>query len=83
MEMPETGAPAATVYNQYLINKISEDIPGTLSFIIFNNMNQTLHTKCCIVGGGPAGMMAAYLLARAGVEVGKSGPTADTIRANG
>ncbi|MFY9643096.1 MAG: FAD-dependent monooxygenase, partial [Rhodomicrobium sp.] len=24
---------------------------------------------CCIVGGGPAGMMAGYLLARAGVPV--------------
>ena len=24
---------------------------------------------CCIVGGGPAGMMLAYLLARAGIEV--------------
>ncbi|MBL1073707.1 FAD-dependent oxidoreductase [Nocardia sp. 2] len=27
------------------------------------------HTQCCIVGGGPAGMMAGLLLARAGVEV--------------
>lgn len=26
-------------------------------------------TTCCIVGGGPAGMMLAYILARAGVEV--------------
>ena len=26
-------------------------------------------TRCCIVGGGPAGMMAGYLLARAGVDV--------------
>ncbi|HSC44131.1 MAG TPA: FAD-dependent oxidoreductase [Candidatus Binatia bacterium] len=25
--------------------------------------------RCCIVGGGPAGMMLGYLLARAGVEV--------------
>lgn len=30
---------------------------------------QTLHTTCCIVGGGPAGVMAGYLLARAGVKV--------------
>ncbi len=28
-----------------------------------------LHTRCCIVGGGPAGMMLGFLLARAGVEV--------------
>ena len=27
------------------------------------------HTTCCIVGGGPAGMMLGLLLARAGVEV--------------
>src|SRR5215208_2342188 len=26
-------------------------------------------TRCCIVGGGPAGMMLGFLLARAGIEV--------------
>ncbi|HEX3773691.1 MAG TPA: FAD-dependent oxidoreductase [Polyangiaceae bacterium] len=26
-------------------------------------------TRCCVAGGGPAGMMLGYLLARAGVEV--------------
>lgn len=30
---------------------------------------EKLQTRCCIVGGGPAGMMLGYLLARAGVEV--------------
>ncbi len=30
---------------------------------------QTLSTTCCIVGGGPAGMMLGFLLARAGVDV--------------
>lgn len=30
---------------------------------------QTITTRCCIVGGGPAGMMLGYLLARAGVDV--------------
>ena len=29
---------------------------------------QTIQTHCCIVGGGPAGMMLGYLLGRAGVE---------------
>ena len=28
-----------------------------------------MQTQCCIVGGGPAGMMLGFLLARAGVEV--------------
>jgi 2-polyprenyl-6-methoxyphenol hydroxylase-like FAD-dependent oxidoreductase len=28
-----------------------------------------IKTRCCIVGGGPAGMMLGFLLARAGVEV--------------
>jgi 2-polyprenyl-6-methoxyphenol hydroxylase-like FAD-dependent oxidoreductase len=28
-----------------------------------------MNTTCCIIGGGPAGMMLGYLLARAGVEV--------------
>jgi 2-polyprenyl-6-methoxyphenol hydroxylase-like FAD-dependent oxidoreductase len=30
---------------------------------------ETLTTRCCIAGGGPAGMMLGYLLARAGVDV--------------
>jgi 2-polyprenyl-6-methoxyphenol hydroxylase-like FAD-dependent oxidoreductase len=30
---------------------------------------ETLNTACCIVGGGPAGVMLGYLLARAGVDV--------------
>jgi 2-polyprenyl-6-methoxyphenol hydroxylase-like FAD-dependent oxidoreductase len=29
---------------------------------------RTIITRCCIVGGGPAGMMLGYLLGRAGVE---------------
>ncbi len=29
----------------------------------------TIRTQCCVVGGGPAGMMLGLLLARAGVEV--------------
>lgn len=30
---------------------------------------QSSHTTCCIVGGGPAGVMTGYLLARSGVGV--------------
>src|SRR6201990_1477735 len=29
----------------------------------------TIKTTCCIAGGGPAGMMLGFLLARAGVDV--------------
>ncbi len=32
-------------------------------------MNDSISTRCCIVGGGPAGMMLGLLLARAGVPV--------------
>jgi 2-polyprenyl-6-methoxyphenol hydroxylase-like FAD-dependent oxidoreductase len=32
-------------------------------------VNLTIDTGCCIVGGGPAGMMLGFLLARAGVDV--------------
>ena len=28
-----------------------------------------ISTRCCIAGGGPAGMMLGYLLARAGIDV--------------
>jgi 2-polyprenyl-6-methoxyphenol hydroxylase-like FAD-dependent oxidoreductase len=30
---------------------------------------KTIETRCCIVGGGPAGIMLGYLLARAGIDV--------------
>ena len=31
--------------------------------------DSTIATQCCIAGGGPAGMMLGFLLARAGVDV--------------
>jgi 2-polyprenyl-6-methoxyphenol hydroxylase-like FAD-dependent oxidoreductase len=39
-----------------------------------------LTTGCCIAGGGPAGMMLGYLLARAGVEVMVLEKHADFLR---
>jgi 2-polyprenyl-6-methoxyphenol hydroxylase-like FAD-dependent oxidoreductase len=41
---------------------------------------EQLTTRCCIVGGGPAGMMAGYLLARAGVGVVVLEKHADFLR---
>lgn len=34
-----------------------------------DNERQKIKTTCCIAGGGPAGMMIGFLLARAGVDV--------------
>jgi 2-polyprenyl-6-methoxyphenol hydroxylase-like FAD-dependent oxidoreductase len=34
-----------------------------------SSLPEALHPHCCIAGGGPAGMMLGFLLARAGVEV--------------
>jgi 2-polyprenyl-6-methoxyphenol hydroxylase-like FAD-dependent oxidoreductase len=34
-----------------------------------NSISQTVKTQCCIAGGGPAGMVLGFLLARAGIEV--------------
>jgi 2-polyprenyl-6-methoxyphenol hydroxylase-like FAD-dependent oxidoreductase len=31
--------------------------------------HEVLETTCCAVGGGPAGIMLGYLLARKGVQV--------------
>ncbi|HZZ27512.1 MAG TPA: FAD-dependent oxidoreductase [Pirellulales bacterium] len=39
-----------------------------------------VETGCCIVGGGPAGMMLGYLLARAGVDVMVLEKHADFLR---
>jgi 2-polyprenyl-6-methoxyphenol hydroxylase-like FAD-dependent oxidoreductase len=42
--------------------------------------SRTLSTTCCVVGGGPAGMMLGYLLARAGVDVTVIEKHADFLR---
>lgn len=42
--------------------------------------NETLYVRCCIVGGGPAGMMLGLLLARQGVEVVVLEKHADFLR---
>lgn len=41
---------------------------------------RTFTTRCCIVGGGPAGMVLGYLLARAGVPVVVLEKHADFLR---
>ena len=41
---------------------------------------ERLSVRCCIAGGGPAGMMLGYLLARAGVEVAVLEKHADFLR---
>lgn len=43
-------------------------------------MMETLTTTCCIAGGGPAGMMLGFLLARAGVDVVVLEKHADFLR---
>ncbi|MEW6544471.1 MAG: FAD-dependent oxidoreductase [Nitrospirota bacterium] len=41
---------------------------------------ETITTRCCVVGGGPAGMMLGLLLARAGVDVVVLEKHADFLR---
>jgi 2-polyprenyl-6-methoxyphenol hydroxylase-like FAD-dependent oxidoreductase len=43
-------------------------------------MAETVNTTCCVAGGGPAGMMLGYLLARAGVDVVVLEKHADFLR---
>jgi 2-polyprenyl-6-methoxyphenol hydroxylase-like FAD-dependent oxidoreductase len=38
-------------------------------FVLQMEMTRAIQTQCCIAGGGPAGMMLGFLLARAGVDV--------------
>ncbi len=44
------------------------------------DVSEVLDTRCCIAGGGPAGMMLGYLLARAGVDVVVLEKHADFLR---
>src|SRR5215470_6156932 len=41
---------------------------------------ETLQPRCCITGGGPAGMMLGFLLARAGIDVVVLEKHADFLR---
>ena len=43
-------------------------------------MTAAFETKCCIVGGGPAGMMLGVLLSRAGVRTVVLEKHADCLR---
>jgi 2-polyprenyl-6-methoxyphenol hydroxylase-like FAD-dependent oxidoreductase len=45
-----------------------------------NSNSQALQTTCCIVGGGPAGMVLGFLLARSGVDVQVLEKHADFLR---
>ncbi len=50
------------MYHTYFENEGSEGKRGVMA-------NDTVRTTCCVVGGGPAGIMLGYLLAREGVPV--------------
>src|SRR6202043_3301648 len=64
-----------------IISNLIEHHPATYIYLSFPRRfsdnrrfrcqvsSDLLQTRCCIVGGGPAGMMLGFLLARAGVEV--------------
>src|SRR5579862_983707 len=43
-------------------------------------MVETIQTRCCIAGGGPAGMMLGFLLARAGIDIVVLEKHADFLR---
>jgi 2-polyprenyl-6-methoxyphenol hydroxylase-like FAD-dependent oxidoreductase len=45
------------------------DDPTARSIVSTSASVETVKTGCCVVGGGPAGIMLGFLLARAGVDV--------------
>ena len=45
-----------------------------------NFLIEKVNTRCCVAGGGPAGMIAGFLLARAGVDVVVLEKHADFLR---
>jgi 2-polyprenyl-6-methoxyphenol hydroxylase-like FAD-dependent oxidoreductase len=54
-----------TAQKTWLIN---ED-PAVKSDTSQRPQGSSVKVRCCIVGGGPAGMMLGYLLGRAGIDV--------------
>jgi len=54
--------------------------PGTAATAGAPAAPRTITTQCCITGGGPAGMMLGYLLARAGGDVVVLEKHADFLR---
>ena len=55
-------------------------VPGSQILLHNVRMTATLRTRCCIAGGGPAGMMLGFLLARMGVDVMVLEKHADFLR---
>src|SRR5207247_555162 len=53
--------PRRSVGAKYLINLMAMNTPDANP--------EVDHARCCIAGGGPAGIMLGFLLARAGVDV--------------
>src|SRR5207237_1806294 len=49
-------------------------------FSLGDLMAEVIQTRCCVAGGGPAGMMLGFLLARAGVDVVVLEKHADFLR---
>jgi 2-polyprenyl-6-methoxyphenol hydroxylase-like FAD-dependent oxidoreductase len=47
---------------------------------VVGQASERLDAHCCIVGGGPAGMMLGYLLARAGIDVAVLEKHSDFLR---
>src|SRR6266550_7942722 len=56
--------------------KVAEKV---LSMIV-GRMNEVIYTRCCIAGGGPAGVMLGFLLARMGIDVFVLEKHADFLR---
>src|SRR5207247_10839867 len=48
--------------------------------MIVGRMNEVIYTRCCIAGGGPAGVMLGFLLARMGIDVFVLEKHADFLR---
>src|SRR5947209_14054731 len=48
--------------------------------MIVGRMNEVIYTRCCIAGGGPAGVMLGFLLARMGIDAFVLEKHADFLR---
>ena len=59
----------ATIFSRLVKCRVCSNLRARCRVSSAEVSMETLRTSCCVVGGGPAGVMLGYLLGRAGIKV--------------